>query len=140
MIDAVFNTLTANVGFMTYFGLTPSSSPLDIEKRIIQGMESDSTLSATVIPRVYLYVKPGRFGRNHLVFEGKFCCDIVAKTSKQARDIANVIYSLFHDKHISDANFHSYLCVLAYDGDFATGEAGMKGWQAIYDVDYFRGN
>jgi hypothetical protein len=137
MIDGVFNVLKANVEFMAHYGLTPSSEPLEIDKKLIQGMESDASLTG---PRVYIYVKPGRFGRNHLVFEGKFCLDFIDKSSKKAREAAALAFGIFHDKRISDTLFNSYLCVLAYDSDYATGQTGMKGWQAIYDVDYFRGN
>jgi hypothetical protein len=137
MIDGVYNVLKSNVEFMAHYGLTPSSDPLDIDKALIQGMETDSTLHGK---RVYIYVKPGRFGRNHLVFEGKFCLDFIDKSSKEAREVAAIAFQIFHDKRISDSVFNSYLCELAYDSDFATGQTGMKGWQAIYDVDYFRGN
>lgn len=137
MIDGVFNVLKSNVNFMAHYNLTPSSSQMDIEKVLIQGMESDSTLT---IPRVYIYVKPGRFGRNHLVFEGKFCLDFIDKTSKKAREAAAIAFQIFHDKRISDTVFNSYLCELAYDSDYSTGISGMKGWQAIYDLDYLRMN
>jgi hypothetical protein len=137
MIDGVYNVLKSNVEFMAHYNLTPSSDPIDIEMKLIDGMESDSSLKG---PRVYIYVKPGRFGRNPLVFEGKFCLDFIDKTSKKAREAAEIAFKIFHDKRISDGTFNSYLCVLAFDSQYATGITGMKGWQAIYDVDYFRGN
>jgi hypothetical protein len=138
MIDGVFGTLKANVDFMAHYGLNPSSEPLEIGKKLIQGMESDVTLTG---PRVYIYVKPGRFdSRNHLVFDGKFCLDFVDKSSKRAIEAAAIAFEIFHDKRISNDDFNSYLCELAYDGHFATGQIGLKGWQAIYDVDYLRMN
>jgi hypothetical protein len=137
MIDGVFNVLKANVEFMAHYGLTPSSSPLDIEKVLIQGTESDSSITG---PRVYIYVKPGRFSRNPLVFDGKFCLDFVDKTSKKARAAFDISFKLFHDKPIRTADFNSYLCVLAHDDDYATGIPGMKGYQSIFDVDYLRTN
>lgn len=137
MIDAVFNVLKTNVDFMAHYGLTPSSPLIEIENKLVQGMESDSTLKS---PRVYIYVKPGRFSRNHLVFEGKFCLDFIDKSSTKAREAADIAFRIFHDKRISDTVFNSYICTLAFDSDYATGQAGIKGWQAIYDVDYLRTN
>jgi hypothetical protein len=58
MIDGVYNVLKADVEFMAHYGLTPTSKLLDIEKRLIDGMESDASLTD---PRVYIYVKPGRY-------------------------------------------------------------------------------
>ena len=136
MIDGVFNVLKANADFMAHYNLTPASSLLDIEKCLIQGMESDVTLTG---PRVYIYVKPGRFGRNPLVFEGKFCLDFIDKSSKKVREAAAIAFGIFHEKRISNGSFNSYLCTLAHDSDFATGQTGMKGWESIYDVDYRRG-
>lgn len=137
MIDGVYEVLKNNVAFMAHYGLTPSSSQLDIESKLIRGMESDGAIKG---PRVYIYVKPGRFGRNYLVFEGKFCLDFIDKSTVLARAAAQLAFQTLHDERISSALFKSFLCELAYDSDFATGQTGMKGYEAIYDVDYLRTN
>jgi hypothetical protein len=140
LIDAIYNTLKADVDFMALLGLTPTSPPANITAKMVKGMEPESAINGTSCPMVLIYVKPGRFGRNHLVFEGKFCLDFYGKSSFQAKQLFERAFKLFHDKPITDANFRSFLCVLAYDSDFATGITGVKGYESIYDVDYFRGN
>ena len=137
MIDGVYEVLKNNVAFMAHYGLTPSSPQIEIESKLIQGMESDGAVKG---PGVYIYVKPGRFSRNPLVFEGKFCLDFYDKSSLLARAAAKIAFQAFHDERISGTLFKSFLCVLAYDADFATGQAGIKGYEAIYDIDYLRMN
>ena len=87
-----------------------------------------------------IYLKPGRFSRNYLVYEGKFILDIYGKNSNQAKLIADRAFELFHDKHIRDNNFMSSRCFLAYADYFATGITGVKGYESIFDVNYHRIN
>jgi hypothetical protein len=138
LVDAVYGILKQDESFMAHFGLSPSSSPEDIVKRIVKGMEPDQALSSSIVPLVTIYVKPGRYGRNHLVYEGKFCIDIYGKNAAQARTIAERIFGLFHDDYLVGREFRSFRCSLAYDADFATGISGVKGYEVIYDVDYIR--
>jgi hypothetical protein len=140
LIDAIFNTLKADVEFMAILGLTPSSLPKDIIARMVKGMEPEKAITGETAPMVLMYVKPGRFGGNHLVFEGKFCLDFYGESSFQAKQMAERAFKLFHNKSIVDANFRSFRCVLAYDDDFATGITGVKGYESIFDVDYLRTN
>lgn len=140
LVDAIYSTLKQDAEFMALFGLTLSSPVVEITKRLIRGMEPDQTLTGANVPQIMMYVKPGRFASNPLVFEGKFCLDIYAKSSHQARQIGDMAFNLFHDKHISSATIHSYLCIMAYDSDFATGITGVKGYEIIFDVDYLRMN
>lgn len=140
LIDAIFNTLDADATFMAFFGLTPASPMTDKVDRIVKGMEPDKALNGGNIPKMFIYTKPGRFGRNPLVFEGKFCLDFYAKSSIVAKQMAERAFVLFHDHRINDTTFHSYLCVLAHESDFGTGITGVKGYEAIYDVDFLRTN
>lgn len=140
LIDAVYRSLALDETFTGYFGLSPSSPPEQVAKRIIKGMEPEQALTGASVPQVMVYIKPGRMSRNYLVFEGKFCLDVYGKTSSEARKLAERAYRLFHDRNITDPAFRSYRCFLAYDGDFATGITGVKGYSAIYDVDYLRMN
>lgn len=140
LIDAVFNTLRKDEEFAALVGLNSSSTPEEINNKIIRGREPDKVLTGPDVPIVCIYVKPGRFGGNHLVFEGKFCVDIYGQSSQQARKIAERAFKLFHDKRIRGDGFISSICTLAYDDDFATGITGVKGYTAIYDVNYHRMN
>jgi hypothetical protein len=140
LIDAVYNTMKNDVEFMALLGLTPSSPPEDITAKMVKGMEPEQAITGSSVPMVLMYVKPGRFGRNHLVFEGKFCLDFYGKNSFQAKLMFERAFKLFHDKPINDQTFHSFICTLTYDSDFATGITGVKGYESIFDVDYFRGN
>ncbi|MDF2651698.1 MAG: hypothetical protein K0Q73_7503 [Paenibacillus sp.] len=140
LIDAIYNTLKADVEFMALFGLIPSSAPESITAKLVKGMEPEQALTGTSAPMVLIYVKPGRFGSNQLVFEGKFCFDFYGKNSFQAKQMFERAFKLFHDKPIIDDNFGSFLCTLAYDSDFATGITGVKGYESIFDVDYLRTN
>lgn len=140
LVDAIYNTLKKDVEFMAMLGLTPSSPPKEITAKVVRGMEPDKAITGESCPMLLIYVKPGRFGRNHLVFEGKFCLDFLAKSSYQAKQIFERAFVLLHDKPITDANFHSSRCVLAYDDDFATGITGVKGYASIFDVNYHRTN
>ena len=140
LLDAIYNTLKNDAEYMAMLGLTPSSPGSEITKRIIRGMEPDSAISGSNVPLVLIYTKPGRFGRNFLVYEGKFCIDHYAKTSYQARQLAERAYELFHNKTIESGDFKSFTSYLAYDSDFATGITGVKGFESIYDVDYVRAN
>lgn len=140
LIDAVYMSLKRDELFMSLIGLTPSSPSEEVTSRIERGMEPETPLTGDTVPRLLIYQKPGRFGRNSLVYEGKFCIDVYAKSAAQAREIAQRAFALFHDRYISAAEFSSYRCTLAYDDDFATGITGVKGYGAIYDVDYLRTN
>jgi hypothetical protein len=140
LIDAIYNTLKVDVEFMALVGLTPSSPPANITAKLVKGMEPEQAITGTSAPMMLMYVKPGRFGGNPLVFEGKFCLDFYGKSSFQAKQMFERAFKLFHDKPIKDASFRSYLCVLAHDSDFATGITGVKGYESIFDVDYLRMN
>jgi hypothetical protein len=126
--------------FTNLIGLGSSSDSEKVNSKIIQEIEPDKVLTGADVPVVCIYVKPGRFGRNHLVFEGKFCLDVYGHNSQQARQIAERAFKLFHDKRIRGEGFITSLCTLAYDDDFATGIGGIKGFKAIYDVNYHRMN
>jgi hypothetical protein len=140
LIEAVRNTLKKDVEFMALLGLTPSSDPNLISPKLVAGMEPEKAITGATAPMVMIYQKPGRFGNNPLVFEGKFCLDFYGKDRKQLKTLFDRAFQLFHDKRIADPGFRSFLCVLAYDADFATGISGIKGYEAIYDVDYLRAN
>ena len=140
LVDAVYNTLKNDVEFMAMLGLTPSSLPGNITAKIVRGAEAESPITGTTCPMVLIYVKPGRFGRNHLVFEGKFCLDFYGKTSYQAKQMSERAFKLFHEKPIEAPELRAPRCTLTYDDDFATGITGVKGYESIYDVDYHRTN
>ncbi|MGG6309788.1 hypothetical protein [Paenibacillus macerans] len=140
LVDAIYNTLKQDVEFMALLGLTPTSPANSIVARIVKGMEPDKAVTSADVPMLLIYVKPGRFSRNYLVYEGKFCLDIYAKNSNQAKIIADRAFELFHDKQIKDKSFMSSRCSLAYDADFATGITGVKGYEVIFDVNYHRIN
>jgi len=140
LLYAIYNTLKRDETYMAMLGLTPSSPGTEITKRIIRGMEPDSAISGSNVPLALIYTKPGRYGRNYLVYEGKFCIDHYAKNSHQARQLAERAYELFHNKRIESDVFKTFTAYLAYDGDFATGITGVKGFESIYDVDYVRAN
>ncbi|MNC01528.1 hypothetical protein D3C75_488780 [compost metagenome] len=140
LIDAVQNTHKADTAFMALLGLTPAAIPTDMVKRFTKGVEPEITVSKDTMPHLCQYIMPGQFARNHLVFQGKFCIDFYGKTGYEAKLLFQRSFELLHDKRIVQPGFHSFLCVLAYDGDFATGIAGVKGYKGIYDVDYIRMN
>jgi hypothetical protein len=133
LIDAVRNTLKNDVEFMALLGWTSSSEPHFSTQRLIAGMEPEKAITGTSVPMVLIYQKPGRFGNNPLVFEGKFCLDFYGKNRDQLKALFDRAFKLF-------PAFRSFLCVLAYDSDFSTGITGIKGYEAIYDVDYLRMN
>lgn len=140
LVDAIYNTLKHDVEFMDILGLTPASPSHSISARIVRGMEPDKAVISADVPLLLIYVKPGRFSRNYLVYEGKFCLDIYAKSGSQAKLIADRAFQLFHDKQIKDEGFIASRCSLAYDADFATGITGVKGYELIFDVNYHRIN
>lgn len=140
LIDAIYNTLKRDEQFMEFFDLTPASPTGDIVRRIVKGIEPDKAITSQDVPMLLIYLKPGRFSRNYLVYEGKFILDIYGKNSSQAKNIADKLFQLFHDKHIRDDGFVSSRCSLAHDDYFATGITGVKGYEAIYDVNYHRIN
>lgn len=140
LIDAIQNTHKADAAFMALIGLTPAAVSADIVKRFTKGVEPEITVTKDTVPHICQYIMPGRYGRNHLVFKGKFCLDFYGKTGYEAKLLFQRSFELFHDKRIVQPGFHSFLCVLVYDGDFATGIAGVKGFKGIYDVDYIRTN
>lgn len=140
LIDTVYNILKQDEVFMAYFALTTSSPPESIVRRLYRGIETDATVIRENIPQVQIYVMPGRFGRNQLVYEGKFCLDFYAKQSVDARKMAGRAFKVFHDENLRSKVLNTFRCSLVYDTDFATGITGIKGYKAIYDVDYLRMN
>lgn len=140
LIDALFNTLRKDEEFAALVGLNSSSTPEEINEKLYRGKEPDKVLTGKDVPMVCIYVKPGRYGRNHLVFEGKFCLDFYAKDNGEAMRIAGKAFQIFHDRYITNEGFHSFKCTLAFEDGFATGITGVKGYLAIYDVDYLRTN
>ncbi|MHA7963527.1 hypothetical protein ACX93W_05220 [Paenibacillus sp. CAU 1782] len=140
LIEAVYSLLKRDEVFMAYLALTPSSPPEAVVKRILKELESDMTVISENIPQAQIYIMPGRYGRNPLVFQGKFCMDFYAKSSVTARKMADAAYKILHDKNLRTEDLNTFRCVLTYDTDFATGKAGIKGYKAIYDVDYIRMN
>ncbi|WP_135552104.1 hypothetical protein [Paenibacillus cymbidii] len=140
LMNAIFETLTSDAALMALLGLTPSSQPLDKERRIVKGYESDTPLTPAVVPRLYIAIKPGRFGANPYAFEGKFCVEILHKTQSGAMEIAESVQRLFHGKYIAYGDFRSLSrCYLASANDFATSVTGIRGHEVYYDVDYFVG-
>lgn len=140
LIDAVQSTHTSEGEFMALLGLTITPTPEEVVKRYTKGVEPEITISRDTVPHVCLYIMPGQYGRNPLVFQGKFCMDFYAKSSYDAKLLFEQSFKLLHDKRIVKQGFHSFLCVMAYDGDFATGISGVKGYKGIFDVDYIRMN
>ena len=140
LIDAVQNALKADAEFMALLGLTPAATGDQMTARLTKGMEPDVVISAATVPHVCQYTQPGRFGTNHLVYEGKFTLDFYAKTSAAARALGERAFKVLHDKRIFSPGFASFLCVLAYDTDAATGIKDVKMFRAFYDVDYLRMN
>lgn len=140
LIDAIYNTLKHDDEFMALLGLASTSPVESIVSHIVSGMEPDKAITGSDVPMLLIYLKPGRFARNYLVFEGKFCLDIYGKNSYQAKQIADRTFQLFHDQQIRDEKFLSSRCSLAYDADFATGITGVKGYEVIFDVNYHRIN
>lgn len=140
LLDAIFNTLINDVSYMALLGLTPNSTPEEITKRIIRGIEPDTTISSSNVPLTLIYMKPGRYSRNYLVYEGKFCIDHYGKTSYQTRQLFDRVFQLLHDRQVVGEGFRTFTCYLAYDDDFATGITGVKGYESMFDVDYVRTN
>lgn len=140
LIDAIQNTHKADAAFMALIGLTPAAVSSDIVKRFTKGVEPEITVSKDTVPHICQYIMPGQYGRNYLVFKGKFCLDFYGKTGYEAKLLFERSFKLFHDDHIVQPGFKSFRCSLAYDGDFATGIIGVKGYKGIYDVDYIRTN
>lgn len=140
LIDAVFNTLRKDEQFAASVGLNSSSTPEEVNNKIQRELEPDKALTGADVPMICITVKPGRFGRNHMVYEGKFRLDVYGKSGQQVRQVAERAFALFHDRYITNEGFHSFRCTLAYDDDFATGITGVTGFTAIYDVDYVRKN
>jgi hypothetical protein len=79
--DAIYDKLKADAEFMTLLSLSSSSTVEEVKARIVRGVEADSPITKETAPLVLISTKPGRFGNNHLVYEGKFCLDIFAKNS-----------------------------------------------------------
>ncbi|MEK5374211.1 MULTISPECIES: hypothetical protein [Paenibacillus] len=140
LIDAVQNALKADSELMSMLKLTPSSPSAEVVKRFTKGMEPEITVSKDTVPHICQYVMPGRYATNPLVFEGKFCIDFYGKTAYEAKLLFERAFKTLHEKRLFAQGFMSYLCVLAYDSDFATGIQGAKGYKAIFDVDYLRMN
>ncbi|AIQ70361.1 hypothetical protein [Paenibacillus graminis] len=141
LIDAIQNTHKADAAFMALLGLTPAAIPTDMIKRFTKGVEPEIVVTKETVPHICQYIIPGQFtARNHLVFQGKFCIDFYGKTGYEAKLLFQRSFELFHDRRIVQPGFHSFLCALVYDGDFATGISGVKGYKGIYDVDYIRMN
>lgn len=140
LIEAVYKTHTDDKEFMSLLKLTPSSTSPEVIKRITKGMEPEITITRDTVPHVCMYTTHGRFARNHLVFQGKFIIDFYGKNSIDAMTLFERSFKLLHDRRLVDLEFHSFLCDLAYDASFATGTQGVKGYKAIYDIDYLRMN
>lgn len=140
LIDAVQNKHKADVEFMKLVGLVPTSPPEEIIKRFTKGLEPEITVSPQTMPHICQYIMPGRFTSNPLVFDGKFCVDFYGRTAYEAKVLFTRSFKLLHDQRLVGEGFRSFLCVLAYDADFATGIQGVKGYKAIYDIDYLRMN
>ncbi|ODA09242.1 hypothetical protein [Paenibacillus polymyxa] len=140
LIDAVQSALKADTELMYMLKLTSSSSPDEVVKRFTKGMEPEITVGKDTIPHICQYVMPGRYAVNPLVFEGKFCIDFYGKTAREAKLLFERSFKILHDRRLTAQGFASYLCVLTYDADFATGIQGAKGYKAIFDVDYLRMN
>ncbi|MDY8095871.1 hypothetical protein UY456_23160 [Paenibacillus polymyxa] len=140
LIDAVQNVLKADTELMTMLKLTPSSPSAEVVKRFTKGMEPEITVGKDTVPHICQYVMPGRYAANPLVFEGKFCTDFYGKTAYEAKLLFERAFQVLHERKLTVEGFTSYLCVLAYDSDFATGIQGAKGYKAIFDVDYLRMN
>ncbi|MFB5761106.1 hypothetical protein [Paenibacillus medicaginis] len=140
LIDAVQNVLKADSELMAIMNLTLSSPSAEIVKRFTKGMEPEITVSKDTVPHICQYVMPGRYAANPLVFEGKFCIDFYGKTAYEAKLMFERVFKVLHERKLYAQGFTSYLCVLAYDSDFATDIQGAKGYKAIFDVDYLRMN
>ncbi|QUL57569.1 hypothetical protein KDC22_14460 [Paenibacillus tritici] len=140
LIDAIQNTHKADAAFMALLGLTPAAVSTDMVKRFTKGVEPEIVVSKDTVPHICQYIMPGQYSRNHLVFKGKFCLDFYGKTGYEAKLLFESSFKLFHDKRVVQPKFHSFLCDLVYDGDFATGISGVKGYKGIYDIDYIRMN
>lgn len=140
LIDAIQNTHTADREFMALLKLNLSPTPEEVVKRFTKGVEPEIVVTKENVPHICQYIMPGQFARNHLVFKGKFCIDFYGKTGYEAKLLFQRSFELLHDKRIVQPKFHSFLCVLSYDGDFATGISGVKGYKGIYDIDYIRMN
>jgi hypothetical protein len=140
LIEAVYSLLKRDEVFMAYLALTPSSPSEAVVKRLVKGLEPDVTIISENIPQAQIYVMPGRFGRNPLVFQGKFCLDFYAKNSMSARKMSEAAFKILHDQNLRTVDLNTFRCNLTYDTDFATGITGVKGYKAIYDVDYLRMN
>jgi len=140
LIDSVQHALKSDAEFMALLNLAPGATPEQLGARFTSGVEPGVVVSAATMPHVCLYTQAGRFGANPLVFEGKFCLDFYSKYSVMARAMAERAFKVLHDKRISSPGFASFLCVLAYDTDAATGIKDVKMFRAFYDVDYLRMN
>lgn len=140
LIDAVQNALKADTEFMELLGLTPAATGEQMTARFTKGMEPDIVISAATMPHVCQYTQAGRFGPNPLVYEGKFTLDFYAKSAAAARAFGERAFQVLHDKRISSPGFASFLCVLSFDTDAATGIKDVKMFRAFYDVDYLRMN
>jgi hypothetical protein len=141
LIDAIQNTHKADREFMALLKLTPSATPEEMVKRFTKGVEPEIVVTKETVPHICQYIMPGQYAsQNHLVFQGKFCLDFYGKSGYEAKLLFQRSFELLHDQRIIQPKFHSFLCVLAYDGDFATGISGVKGYKGIFDIDYLRMN
>ncbi|MEK3776627.1 hypothetical protein MHB85_19195 [Paenibacillus sp. FSL K6-4396] len=140
LLDAVQHALKGDAELMEMLNLNSSSPSKEIVKRFTKGMEPEIVVSHETVPHICQYVMPGRFSPNQLVFEGKFCLDFYAGTGYDSKRLFERAFRVFHDRRITMPGWATYLCVLTYDADFATGIQGVKGYKAIFDVDYLRMN
>ncbi|MEK4451642.1 MULTISPECIES: hypothetical protein [unclassified Paenibacillus] len=140
LIDAIQNTHKDDTAFMAMLKLTPTANGEQMATRFTKGVEPEIVVTKETLPHICQYIMPGQYGRNPLVFQGKFCIDFYGKTGYEAKLLFERSFELLHDRRIVQPKFHSFLCVLAYDGDFATGISGVKGYKGIYDIDYIRMN
>ncbi|PZT54138.1 hypothetical protein [Paenibacillus silvae] len=140
LLDAIQHALKGDTELMEMLSLESSSPSDEVVMRFTKGMEPEITISNETVPHICQYVMPGRFSPNQLVFEGKFCLDFYAGTGYAAKELFERAFRVLHDKRMTMPGWATYLCVLTYDADFATGIQGVKGYKAIFDVDYLRMN
>lgn len=140
LLDAIQHALKGDAELMSLLNLDAASPSQEVVKRFTKGMEPEITVSHETVPHICQYVMPGRFSPNQLVFEGKFCLDFYASTGYSAKRLFERAFRVLHDRRITMQDWATYLCVLTYDADFATGIQGVKGYKAIFDVDYLRMN
>lgn len=133
-------TLVRDAEFMSLLGLTTESDPEQVVKQLVKGVEPSQAISRETIPMLLIYEKPGKYSSNHLVFEGKTAIEVYAKSPIEAEQIANRIFNLLHDRELVGEGFRAPCCALVYGSPFATGIAGVRGYEVNYDANYIYTN